>query len=48
MSGRKVELDEVIEPVLEMPSGAELEDGPEQPSPPEEEAERTRMSPRGG
>src|SRR5680860_788669 len=38
VSGRKVELDEVIEPVLEMPSSAELEDVPEQPSPPEEEA----------
>ena len=38
VSGRKVELDKVIEPVLEMPSSAELESVPEQPSPPEEGA----------
>ena len=38
MSGKKVELDEVIEPVLEMLSSAELEGVPELPSPPEEEA----------
>ena len=38
MSGRKVELDEVTEPVLEMPSSADLEDVSEQPSPPEEGA----------
>ena len=36
-SGRKVELDEVIEPILEMPSDAALQDVPEQPSPPEKE-----------
>ena len=38
VSGRKVELGKVIEPVLEMSSSAELEVVPEQPSPPEEEA----------
>ena len=31
-------INEVVEPILEMPSSAELEDVPEQPSPPEEEA----------
>ena len=39
MSGRKVELDEVIEHVPELLSSAELEVVPEQPSPPEEGAD---------
>ena len=38
VSGRKIEIDEVIEPVLEMPNSAELENVSEQPTPPEEEA----------
>ena len=38
VSGRKVELDEVIDPSPELASSAAQEDVPEQPSPPEEGA----------
>jgi transposase InsO family protein len=38
VSGRKVELDEVVEPSLELESSAAPEDVPVQPSPPREEA----------
>ena len=38
VSGRKVELDEVVEPSLELESGAAPEDVPVAPSPPREEA----------
>ena len=45
VSGRKVEHDEVIELVLAMPSSAELEDVPEQPSAPEESNDNDHCAP---